>query len=171
MLNISLRMKTGLVKFKELAAKIASGNKPAAETKPAADPIPEPLLTVIPPRGRGASEVPVRTNPSANVSRRSSMHLDMTEVNNGVNGQPESGSSPHAVSPSSINPKLDSAPPSPSKARVVFKMKGYLKKQGEKGLKSWRRRYFRLVGNSLAYYHENGDERPINSIDLTQMTT
>ncbi len=102
------------------------------------------------------------------------MQLDTAELNNGaVNGHSDSGSNPQPAvlsAPSNINPKLD-APPSPSKSRMVFKMKGYLKKQGEKGLKSWRRRYFRLVGNSLAYYHENGDERPINSIDLTQMTT
>jgi hypothetical protein len=160
-------MKTGLVKFKELADKITGASKPAVapEIKPA-DPIPEPR--VIPPLSRGASEA----NISANASKRSSMQLDATELNNNaVVGQAESGSNTHAVTPSSINPKLESAPPSPSKSRIVFKMKGYLKKQGEKGLKSWRRRYFRLVGNSLAYYHENGDERPINSVDLTQMTT
>lgn len=170
-------MKTGLVKFKELATKITNANKPASlpiEPK-AADPIPEPRI--IPPLSRGASEVNISANistsSSANTSRRNSMQLDTAELNNSaVNGQIESGSNTPAVlsAQSNINPKVD-APPSPSKSRMVFKMKGYLKKQGEKGLKSWRRRYFRLVGTSLAYYHENGDERPINSIDLSQMIT
>ena len=103
------------------------------------------------------------------------MQLDAAEVTNSSLDQSseiESNTHPATTSAqSNINPKPDSVPPSPGKSRLVFKMKGYLKKQGERGLKSWRRRYFRLVGNALAYYHENGDERPINSIDLTQMTT
>jgi hypothetical protein len=150
-------MKTGLVKFREIATKLTDTRNATAKPTPVADksesqpdPVPEPR--VVPPLSRAASELTV-ARPA----------LDEASV---------AHASSDAPGTSALSPKAqDSAPPSPSKTRVVFKMKGHLKKQGESGLKSWRRRYFRLVGNALAYYHENGDERPINSIDLTQMST
>jgi len=59
----------------------------------------------------------------------------------------------------------------PSKRKKIrFHMRGYLKKQGVKGIKSWHRRWFALKGTQLCYFYEEDDPKPRGAIDLTQMT-
>lgn len=50
---------------------------------------------------------------------------------------------------------------------------GWLTKKGggtrNLGRKSWRRRWFRLRGDSLAYYKSETDKRPIRSIPISSI--
>ena len=44
---------------------------------------------------------------------------------------------------------------------------GYLQKAGDKGIrKAWKKRFFRLTSEALAYYHDDQESGPINAIPL-----
>lgn len=58
-----------------------------------------------------------------------------------------------------------------SAKKKVFRMRGYLKKLGQKGLGKWRKRYFKRDGDKLYYFIDQDDLKHHGLIDLLQMTS
>eukprot|EP01122_Echinamoeba_exundans_P016102 TRINITY_DN8062_c0_g1_i1.p1 TRINITY_DN8062_c0_g1~~TRINITY_DN8062_c0_g1_i1.p1 ORF type:complete len:705 (+),score=147.05 TRINITY_DN8062_c0_g1_i1:55-2115(+) len=57
----------------------------------------------------------------------------------------------------------------PKKPTKKFALKGWLRKQGDVGLKTWKRRYFKYNDGKLRYFEQEDDLKPKGWIDLSTM--
>lgn len=83
---------------------------------------------------------------------------------------PTAAASTVVVSALSSSPSATEAPePDPKKATRKFVLKGWLRKQGDIGLKTWKRRFFRFKDGKLLYFADEEDLKPKGWIDLSTM--
>jgi hypothetical protein len=86
----------------------------------------------------------------------------------------ESPPATQIVRPAEPLPPVDVAPLQstsiePKKPAKKFALKGWLRKQGDVGLKTWKRRFFKYNDGKLRYFEQEDDLKPKGWIDLSTM--
>jgi hypothetical protein len=134
------------------------------------------FTTTSPPQSSSQSQVPSSTLPSSTTTSQpdlpsSPRHTGSNNNNNDDGLSGGGGGRGGAPLRGNLAQTQVAAQQQPTKKTRKFKLTGWLRKQGEFGLKTWKRRWFKFKDGKLMYFSDDTDLKPKGFIDLADMQT